>query len=423
MSSALDGSPYQGYLYGYPHKTAYRALEVPVPLGQVWRDEPRDALFLYVHVPFCAMRCGFCNLFTAAGPVEAVVARYLDALEREAKALRAEVGRLRFVRAAVGGGTPTFLSEGQLSRVLDLMQLEPGVPLSVELSPETTTPEKVALLARRGATRLSIGVQSFVPAELAQLKRPQELPDVERALDAMRAHTRCLNLDLIYGIEGQTEATFVSSIRAALRWAPDELYLYPLYVRPLTLLGRGGRSWDDERLALYRAGRAYLLANGYAQVSMRMFRKNGAATAPAPAYRCQEDGMVGLGCGARSYTRSLHYSNEFAVASREVRGIIEAYSARDADSFRFASYGYRLGDEDRLRRRVILSLLSDDGLTLDVADARELPQLAELEDRGLAARAGERLVLTPAGLERSDAIGPWLQSEAVTAAMKGWQLR
>ena len=170
MSGVLEGSPYQAYLYGYPHKTAYRPFETPVPLGEVWRDEPKDALFLYVHVPFCAMRCGFCNLFTAANPIEAVVGRYVEALEREARALGDEVGPLRFSRAAIGGGTPTFLDEAHLHRVLDVMQLQPGVPLSVELSPETTTAAKVELLARRGATRLSIGIQSFVPAELALLK-------------------------------------------------------------------------------------------------------------------------------------------------------------------------------------------------------------------------------------------------------------
>ena len=79
-----DGSPYQGYVYGYPHKTAYHPLVESVPLRGLWAAEPRSALLLYLHVPFCEMRCGFCNLFTQARPREGVAAAYLEALARQA---------------------------------------------------------------------------------------------------------------------------------------------------------------------------------------------------------------------------------------------------------------------------------------------------------------------------------------------------
>ncbi len=431
LARMLEGSPYQQYLYGYPHKTAYRAFAEPKPLGPLWAGEDAKALFLYVHVPFCEMRCGFCNLFTAAGPAPNVVGAYLDTLEKEVRAVKAALpAGAAFARAAIGGGTPTFLEAAELERVFDLMDLG-RVPLSVECSPETLTAEKVKVLAARGADRVSMGIQSFLEAEVAAVKRPQKRADVERALDLLRAERfATLNLDFIYGIEGQTEASFLASLQLAQRWRPEEIYLYPLYVRPLTYLGKAARAWDDHRLALYRAGRDWLRANGFRQISMRMFRRADAAFAAAPPYRCQEDGMVGVGVGARSYTRGVHYSSEFAVGSRAVRGIIDSYAARPAASFEAAHHGFELSLAEQQRRYAILSLLSEEGLSsaefarrfgLGVGDA--LPQLGELTEGGWAVRAGEVLKLTAAGVERSDVIGPWLHSEAVEARMREWENR
>ncbi len=179
--------------------------------------------------------------------------------------------------------------------------------MSVEVSPETVDAAKVAVLKARGVDRVSMGVQSFLESEVAAVKRPQKTAQVEATLDLLRsAGFPTLNLDLIYGIEGQTVETFLHSLETALRYAPEELYLYPLYVRPLTFLGKKSRAWDDLRLSLYRAGRDFLLARGYTQVSMRMFRAAHAPAARGAVYRCQEDGMVGLGVGARSYAGAVH---------------------------------------------------------------------------------------------------------------------
>lgn len=166
-----------------------------------------------------------------------------------------------------------------------------SVPLSVETSPSTATADRLAVLAERGTTRISIGVQSFVEAEARAAVRPQRRADVEAALDRIRdARIPVLNIDLIYGIDGQTEDSWRASLDAALGWRPEELYLYPLYVRPLTGLGRldaeagaaADAAWDEQRLRLYRAGRDHLLAHGYEQVSMRMFRRADARARTAP---------------------------------------------------------------------------------------------------------------------------------------------
>src|SRR5205085_9234220 len=100
--------------YAYPHKTAYRPFEPPLPLGDLWAGEERDALFLYLHVPFCEMRCGFCNLFTTANPGDDLEAAYLAALDEEADRVGAGLGPAAFARVAIGGGTPTYLEPGAL---------------------------------------------------------------------------------------------------------------------------------------------------------------------------------------------------------------------------------------------------------------------------------------------------------------------
>jgi oxygen-independent coproporphyrinogen-3 oxidase len=218
------------------------------------------------------------------------------------------------------------------------------------------------------------------------------------------------NIDLIYGSAGQTLDSWLTTLETAMTYKPEEMYLYPLYVRPLTGLEKMGMSWDNFRLQLYRAGKDYLLNNGYQQVSMRMFSLKEKSTAHSTVYCCQEDGMVGLGVGARSYTKHLHYSTEYAVGRNGVKEIIQAYiQSSDAD-FQQATYGIYLNEEERKRRYVIKSLLHADGLDLrrykDIFQTyafRDFPQLLELAELKFAYTGDEdKLQLTSAGLERSD---------------------
>ena len=431
--------PYEAYVYAYPHKTAYRPLDPKPLLADVWRGEERDALSFYMHVPFCEVRCGFCNLFTRTGAPESLTVAYLDALERQAIAVRAALDESgsapRFANAAIGGGTPTYLSADELSRLFDIAEKVMGVglgaiPLSVEASPATATPDRLAVVAERGTTRLSLGVQSFDDAEARSAVRPQKAADVVAALDAVRmAGIPVLNVDLIYGIEGQSRESWLGSLRTALRWTPEEIYLYPLYVRPLTGLGRlsldRDAGWDTQRLELYRSGRDFLLENGYEQVSMRMFRRVDAPVVHGGEdYACQTDGMIGLGCGARSYTSSLHYSFDYAVSASEVRGIIDAYVG--ASDFSRAEVGYRLDADEKARRFLIQSLLQAQGLEHGDVDARFGAELGMLLERGFldpAPASNGRLRLSAEGLAWSDSVGPMFFSETVRAAMRAYELR
>jgi oxygen-independent coproporphyrinogen-3 oxidase len=280
--------------------------------------------------------------------------------------------------------------------------------------------------------------------------RPQKNAEVAAALDAVRAAgIPVLNVDLIYGIEGQTRGSWLGSLRTALEWRPEELFLYPLYVRPLTGLGRRGAAdiparipsrsellagddaWDAQRLDLYRAGRDFLLENGYEQTSMRMFRRVDApAVGGGEDYACQADGMVGLGCGARSYTSQVHYSFDYAVSRDEVQRIIDSYVA--TEGFGVAEYCFTLSPEEQRRRFLVQSLLQADGLD-PVAFRMRFGAWPEdvfpeefgvLDARGhLAGRDVPRTRLSAEGLAWSDGVGPLFFSSGVRELMRDYELK
>ena len=432
MVKTLFDTIYEGYAYSYPHKYSYRRLNnLSLPL--LWKEEKKDALFLYVHLPFCEMRCGFCNLFTIANPQSNMVDDYLKTLAREAKAIKEQIDPRSFGQLAVGGGTPTFLHWQQLERLFTIIRqlgaTPENMPTSVEVSPATVTREKLSLLNEQGVDRISMGVQSFVENEVKALGRPQENKEVYAALDLLKQNPfATINIDLIYGAYGQTLSTWLHSVQEVIRYNVEEVFIYPLYVRPLTGITKLNQQQEDNRFIFYREAKQLLLSAGYKQVSMRMFQKKGSTKHPIRSYSCQEDGMIGLGAGARSYTQSVHYSSEYAVGRQSIKSIIQKYMARP--NFNEVDYGIELNKEEQQRRFVIKSILHGTGLdlkrysTLYEHDALEAyPLLGELIKADMATRQQNMLHLTSMGMDYSDAIGPALYSENIKQLIREFELQ
>jgi len=440
LDEFLGRGPYLGYTYSYPHKTAYRSLPTR-SLEDVWQHEPANALFLYVHVPFCEFRCGFCNLFTISQPDQDLPTQYLQSFDRQAQQVSEGLPNdFRFAQLAIGGGTPSYLNVRELEQLFGVLSSKmrvdgTGVPIGIEVSPATVDDDKLQLMKDFGVDRVSMGVQSFNGKDVGAIGRPQKREQVIQAIESIRRKDfAILNLDLIYGAEGQTSESWLQSVNETIELLPEEIFLYPLYVRQLTGLSkRKSSSGNDNRLELYRIGRDRLLEAGYEQVSMRMFRLPVKHTVKPTClvssdYRCQLDGMIGLGCGARSYTRDLHYGSRFAVRQSAVSRIVSDYVSQTDREFSEVSFGFEIDPGQRRRRHLILSLFLTEGLNLnDYRDQfssslmDDFPQLSQLVERNLATIDETRLTLNEEGIARSDSLGPWLYSSDVDQLMEEYQ--
>jgi oxygen-independent coproporphyrinogen-3 oxidase len=159
---------------------------------------------------------------------------------------------------------------------------------------------------------------------------------------------------------------------------------------------------------------------------MRMFQSPLAVQTSGPIYCCQTDGMLGIGCGARSYTSNLHYASHYAVSAKPVRSIIDRYIRSTDDEFTKAQYGFRLNEDERKRRFLVQSLLQVSGL--DQAEFKrefpdtdlfaEYPELRQFIAEGLATYTNDCIRLTTEGLELSDQLGVALYSAAVKQHMQ-----
>lgn len=435
-STILFDTIFEGYAYSYPHKHSYRKLE-PLSLKTLWKDEKKDALFLYIHLPFCEMRCGFCNLFTIANPQKNIVDAYLNTLEIQARKIKEIIQPISFAQIAIGGGTPTYLELPQLEKLFSIIRYlgaEPKqIPISFEMSPKTISPEKLSFLEQNGVDRVSIGIQSFLDNETKALGRPQKNIEVYEALQLIRKYNfNTLNLDLIYGTHGQTLDAWLHSLQEAISFTPEEIFIYPLYVRALTGITKLNKNELDNRVELYQAAKQFLIDNNYEQISMRLFRlKSNVSTKQATNYSCQVDGMVGLGAGARSYTKNVHYSSEYAVVRGNIKNIINDYITKQSSDFEYVDYGIELPLEEQKIRFVIKSILHATGLNMNIYSdiygnnvLLDFPQLNDLLDENLVSINQDNIMqLTSNGVDFSDAIGPWLYSDDIKQRIQTFELK
>lgn len=209
---------------------------------------------VYLHVPFCRVRCGYCdfNTYTATELRGARQDAYADTLLQEvalAERVLSKVGPLRRAQTVFfGGGTPTLLPAGDLARMLggvrDTFGLADGAEITVEANPDTVTPAVMETLASAGVNRVSIGMQSSVPHVLAALDRTHNPDNVATAVSAARAAGLDVSVDLIYGAPGESLEDWAASVRTAIDLEPDHISAYALIIEDGTKLARQIRSGD-----------------------------------------------------------------------------------------------------------------------------------------------------------------------------------
>jgi len=344
---------------------------------------------LYVHLPFCASRCGYCDFVTLVGRREGHGA-YVDALLAELR-LRRECLADPIETVFLGGGTPTFTRPEELARLL--VGLPRAAEVTVEANPETVTPALAALLRREGVTRVSLGAQSFRPALLAVLERRARPEVVRAAFYHLRdAGFDNISLDLIYGIPGQSPADLDLDLAEAIALGPEHLSCYELEAKPGTRFtaahGEELQRQADALEGYFELVVETLVGAGFRWYETANFCRPGRRARHNLGYWRGED-YLGLGIGAVSTVSGVRWRNGSRLA-----GYLQALE----DGRRPPRDEEPLGLDVASRERLMLGLRLDEPLPLaQVEGALDGKALARMERLGLAERRAGGLVLTRRG--------------------------
>lgn len=426
-------NPYIQYMYSYPHKTAYKPLwdmDVKAYLPKLKGQENS----LYFHIPFCQYKCGYCNLFSVAGQTERMMEDYVDAMERQAKQLADALPEgIEFSDLTLGGGTPLILPMHLLERVFWIAKEYFGFCpekhwVVVETSPNQTTREKLELLKEQGVNRISIGVQSFQERELEVLHRFHTAASAKEAIRLIQEVAfDCVNVDLIYGVPEQSMESLGDSLKQAVSFAPEELFVYPLYVKPGTYLYQQGVKQAKDAMDMYRYARNYLKEMGYHPDSMRRFvKRESVFPRNAGGKLCGFGNTLSIGCGGRSYIGNLHFCTPYAVQHSHCMKRLDEYIKQQ--DYMKISYGFLLSQEEQRRRYVIKHILFGKGINLEDYHKHfgsevqlDYPQLGEWMKQGYAVKRESSIGLTEEGFVLSDYLGPQLISPMVAQRMRNWR--
>jgi oxygen-independent coproporphyrinogen-3 oxidase len=360
---------------------------------------------LYVHVPFCTVRCSYCDFYLQPiGAAAPVAAPFLQALEREMSAAAAAFAGTRADTLHFGGGTPSRLEPAAIAAIVARARAAFAMPadaeIGLEANPEDLSPEALTTLRGAGITRLTVGVQSFDDPLLTLLRRPH---DAARAAAAVAAARRSgfesLGIDLILGLPGQTCDGALEGVRKAIDLGADHLSLYLLEVHERTRLGRAlalGRlalPAEDATAALYEAASDRLAAAGFEHYEISNYARPGHRSRHNVKYWTDGD-YLGFGPSAHSYAAGRRWAN---VA--DLGGWLDAAGSAAA----------RVEDPQppvvRAREALLAGLRLLEGIDLERLQRRYAaplpkagdPIVEEMRRAGLVSLEGTRLSLTRRG--------------------------
>jgi oxygen-independent coproporphyrinogen-3 oxidase len=358
---------------------------------------------LYVHVPFCAHRCGYCDFVTLVGRTGQHAA-YVDALCTELELERVLLSQ-DLETVFLGGGTPTFLAGGELERLL--RALPSAEEVTVEANPETVTSGLARELKEAGVTRVSLGAQSFQPHLLEVLERSARPADVRRAFHVLRsAGFDNISLDLIYGIPGQSAADLKGDLAEALALGPDHLSCYELEAKPGTRFTHAhGAELERQAEAMegyFEQVVDTVVGAGYRWYETSNFCRSGRVSRHNRAYWLGRD-YLGIGIGAVSTVGGERRRNTPKLGAYLAALARKARPPRDIEP---------LDEWTRQRERLMLGLRLDEPLELtSITHAIDHAALARLEDLHLAERTNGGLRLTRRGRFVGGAVTAELMAE------------
>lgn len=367
-----------------------------------------ETISIYIHIPLCVKKCAYCDFASFSGRLSQRDA-YIEAVCCEMRTQAAFFGRRRVKTVFIGGGTPTLLSGAQMARIMSTLKscfdLLPDAEVTMEGNPGTLTRENLEAYRAAGVNRLSLGVQSMDDALLAAVGRIHTAQQAKEAVHMAReAGFGSLNLDLMYGLPGQTSAQWEDTLRQALALAPEHLSCYSLILEEGTLLyaqveeGSCAPLPDEDALcAMDDATAGLLTAAGYAQYEVSNFAKPGWACRHNIVYwECEP--YLGLGLGAHSDMDGRRFFNPDDW--EDYLRVAKSGSAQRAQEGESTP-------RERMFERMMMGLRMTRGVDCarferDFGCAPEdvWPEvIARLARQGLMRREGDRLRLTPRGMQ------------------------
>jgi len=352
---------------------------------------------LYVHIPFCKHKCGYCD-FNAYAGMDRLMPAYVDALEQELAFARERYPFQQLETVYLGGGTPSLLPPTEASRLLEFIRrsfnVAPDAEVTLEANPASTDETKLTAWRDGGVNRLSLGVQGFDPRALAVLERKTDGAQAVRALALAREMGMSnVSVDLIYAVPFQSRETWLETLRRAIALRPDHVSTYCLSFEEGTLLHRRraeGRlpevetdlQWDQLDAAC-----AELEAAGFRRYEVSNWARAGFESRHNQAYwRCRP--VYGAGAGAHSYATDGDRAWRWWNVARPREYIASARSPR-AD-------GEELESRKATAESLMLGLRTADGMAAPLGFETEL---GRLQKEGLIRRIDGRIVPTRRGMD------------------------
>jgi oxygen-independent coproporphyrinogen-3 oxidase len=383
-------------------------------------EEGATPVSLYMHIPFCESLCLFCACNVSIQKNKSVAIPYLEALKREIEYVGQRVSKKRpVIQFHWGGGTPTYLSPRQMEDLFECVRerfsFAADAEIGIEVDPRVTTGAHLETLRRLGFNRLSLGIQDFETKVQQTIHRVQPY-EMTRDLmfEARKLGFQSLNIDLIYGLPFQTAASFQATIDQALTLSPDRVAMFSYAHVPWLKKQQGSFQKHlpegMEKFRIFRAGLERFLAAGYVYIGMDHFARPGDELAVAQRNRTLHRNFQGYTtkAGADLYGMGVSaissIGDAYAQNCREVTAYESSVARRGIATMR----GYRLLEDDRIRRAVIGRLLChtviikreierEFGVTFDEYFAPELLRLEEPRAEGLVILGPDEIRVTPLG--------------------------
>lgn len=427
-----------GYVYTFPDKRAYSPIDNPEKFIKNAWDGYEGKLGLYVHTPFCTPKpppdnilqemhdkgvptegrdhlCGYCNLFTTI--VGGMPRGYTNDVVEETN-LYKELFRGRTLEASsvyFGGGTPTMLSTEDLRRTYGVLEsivgsFPEGIEKAIETSPDLVDRMKLKAIKDIGFNRVSVGVQTFNEGVLHYTGRNYDPRLGYQAVrDALEIGFKNVNADIIVGLPSSTKDTFLEDIRVISELSPHTVTLYQDMTRPLTrfhkmeAIGSLSSVLPDEIYTWTEMADKLLIADGYERQSLTAWGKDGGG------YRQGENiykgiPILGIGAGARSHAPNGHYSTEYTVSTQLANYLIGKWRESVRRGEFPAIHGIEMTPDLKLREKVVLGLMSPEGISALSLRGKFSIELQALQDAGMIHKTEERWKYTEMGKAYSGAL-------------------